>query len=513
MKKALFLLIMLCGVLARAADDQPDLATRLTERFMHQLSQTPDGQSGEPIAWYWAYSLGSIMQGCKNWPTDTWMAPTEKALHAMVAKMAKGPDGYMGFIGPYIYNQTLWADVHVGDSILIKPMLTFAEIVHDNPALKEKYGESAKKFIGIARRDLIEKWEKRGTFHVDGPFAGYREWNMYCNPDDIAGEWFADEAARHEGRPPMSIPFNKAMDMGVCMLQLYRITGEAPYREKAEKIFNRFKAGINRFDGACTWNYWEPIAPKDILDLNAPDYKILTHWVGTHAYRDYQAGELAHVVYAYNMGVTFTEDDMKRFVATNLRFMWNGDKENPKWVNSTSTLPGYKQAEPSKAYPTWAGCVWSALAPFDATIRDLSAKALPTDDIVAQTAFKKLCETPVSYVRTFRPDAKVEDFPWMSGIKESKGQMFAAAVPSVVGAGKTTVLFAKTDAPRSEARIYARPLAGGERALFTTIPKMGDGVQFAYEWDCTIDGKRTPGEYVIIWEYMGGERAYPLTIK
>ena len=506
--RKILLLSAICCSLAFTADDQPTLAKSVTDNFIRQVSNANDGgETGEQVAWNWNYTLSSLMQACKNWPTDTWLAPTEKALNMMADKMATGPDGYKGFIGPYIYDNNFWADCHVGDAILVKHLLAFAEIIHDNPDLKEKYGESAKRFVDIAKRDLIEKWEKRGTFFVDGPFAGYTEWNMFCNPGEL-DKWTANNNVRGEGATTPSIPFNKDMDMAVCMLQIHRITGEQIYRDNAQKIYDRFKASINRFDGAATWNYWEPTWPGDIVNLKNPNHKILAHWVDTHPFRPYQAGELHNVVYAYNMGVTFTDEDIKRFITTNLRFMWNGDKENPIWNNSNSTLPGIGQPEDGFSK---AGTVWTALAPFDSTIREISLNVLNESDIIPRTALEKL-PSP-AFERKFRPEAKVEDFAWMKDIKESKGQSFALVITSVVEPEKTTVIFSKSHAPRSEANIYARPLAGGERKLIKTIPNFGGSEQFAYEWDCMIDGKRTPGEYVIIWDYMDGERAFPVTLK
>ena len=89
----------------------------------------------------------------------------------------------------------------------------------------------------------------------------------------------------------------------------------------------------------------------------------IIHFVDTHPSRPYQHGELNNILLAYNMGVVYTDDDMRRFVKTNLTAMWNGDKENPQWSNSNSRLPGQRAGAPSQA-----GVLWSVLAPFDATI-------------------------------------------------------------------------------------------------------------------------------------------------
>ena len=419
----------------------------------------------------------------------------------MFDKMAEGPDGYKGFIGPYIYNKEYWCDVHVSDALLVGHALTFAMIVHNKPELKEKYKDSYDRFIAIARRDLIEKWEARGTFVVDGHFAGYSEWTMFCKPNDMKN-WFEQASARPNNAPAPSLPFNKALDMGYCMLQLYYLTSEVSYKERAEKIYNRVKAGMNRFDGGYTWNYWEPISPKDIIE-RAPGRWDLSHWVGTHPYRDYQLGEVSKIIFAYDFGVTFTDEDMKRLVHTNLKFMWNGKYgDEIAWANSDSKLPGYTQARPSEAYPTWAGTLWQPLRRFDATLSQLTNQRGRNRDFALQPD------------RQYAPDAKVEDFPWMKGIAESGGQTMAVVIPSVVPPGEKTMILSKSyNVERSPLEIYVRPLAGGERTLLTT-QQMGSSAQMFYRWDGTISGTRmTAGEYVIIWKFLGGERAYPVTLQ
>jgi len=499
-KLMLFAWIVFCTSVTFGAD-MAETAQRDTDRIIKMLEEHADGgASGEPIAWQWNWFLGPILEQCRENPTDIWLEPTEKVLNTLLDKMAVGPDGYKGFIGPYIYNtEEYWCDVHVSDAILLSHALSFAMVIHDHPELKEKYGKSAERFLATAKRDLIEKWNKRGTFIEDGPFGGYSEWNRFCKPNDMEN-WFELKTARPNDVPMPALPFNKAMDMAECMLQIYYITKEPEYKAQAEKVFNRAKAGMNPFQGGYTWNYWEPVAPRDIIAKENGRFD-LSHWVGTHPYRDYQEGEVRKIIFAYDMGVTYTESDIRRLVHTNLKFMWNGDREKPEWANSNSKLPGYQKAPPSTAYPTTAGTVWEALSRFDATVAYLAKKesSLPQD---AKDAFR----------RKYAPDALVEEFLWMQGIGESDGQMEAIVIPSVVPAGEKTMLLSKADTPRTPAEIYVRPLKGSEMTLLTTLSQ-GDGVQMYYSWDGKINGVRTPGEYVIIWKYRNGERAYPVTLK
>jgi hypothetical protein len=497
----LFLLSLSLSVAAQTE------AQRMTANLQQMMDKVPDGgPTGEQVGWNWNWYLSQIMEKCKATPTEDWLNPTEKLLNTMFDKMSEGPDGYKGFVGPYIYNEKeYWCDVHVSDAILCAHALTFCMLVHDKPELKEKYKKSYDRFIAIAKKDLIEKWDARKTYVEDGPFAGYHETSWYCKPNDMKN-WFEKASARPNDAPAPSLPFNKDLDMGYCMLQLYSLTGEATYKERAEKIYNRAKAGMNRFDGGYTWNYWEPTSPKDIIE-RSPGRWELSHWVGTHPYRDYQLGEVEKIIFAYDFGVTFTEEDMKRLVHTNLKFMWNGDKDKPEWANSDSKLPGYTKAAPSTAYPTTAGTIWKPLLRFDAS-HTIIQLANPNAELKPPL--------PPRFERKYAPNAKVEDFPWMKGIAESGGQTLAIAIPSVVPAGESTMILSKCyDVQRSPVEIYVRPL--GEpptvSATLLTTQQMGNSVQMFYRWDGTINGKRTPGEYVVIWKFLGGERAYPVTLK
>ena len=488
-------LLIVTVVPVSVSAQSPNAAKQLTDRILKMIEEVPDGgPTGEQVGWNWNWYLNQLMDQCRKTPTEEWLQPTERILNTMFDKMSEGYDGYKGFVGPFIYNENeYWCDVHVSDAILTGHALTFAMIIHDRPELQAQYGESCKRFIALARKDLIEKWDTRKTFVDDGPFGGYRDGTMYCKPGDMKN-WFELDSARTDNKAP-SLPFNKSLDMAYCMLQLYYLTGETPYKDQATKIYNRVKAGMNRFDGGYTWNYWEPVSPRDILET-APGRYDLTHWVGTHPYRDYQLGEVEKILFAYDMGVTFTGDDMQRLVNTNLKFMWNGDLDDPQWANSDSKLPGYVKAAPSTAYPTTAGTVWAPLARFDETIAKL-AKRSPSD----------------SWERKHAPDAQVDDFPWMRGIGESGGQTEAIVIPSVVPPGESTMILSKAySTERLPVEIYVRPIDGDTMTLLTT-QSMGNSVQLFYSWDGKIDGRRTPGEYLIFWKYRNGERAYPVTLQ
>ena len=61
--------------------------------------------------------------------------------------------------------------------------------------------------------------------------------------------------------------------------------------------------------------------------------------MNVHGGRPYNAGEIGQMVEAYNTGVVFDKTDIERFLNTNLKIMWNGDKAKPHFANSNWKLP------------------------------------------------------------------------------------------------------------------------------------------------------------------------------
>ena len=236
--------------------------------------------------------------------------------------MATDPDGYKGWIGVYGYDDNYWQDALVGDAILIEGILDFSVLVLEDNALKSKYGEKAQSYVEIAKRDFVEKWDKRGCWIDDDPYGGYIEFGKFLNKDNLK-EWIQ---APEESRIGISHPFNKQFDAARVCLRLYRITGDKFYRDRAEKIYFTAKSHFQYFDNHYCWNYYEPLYPGDV-DLEKKDTR---HGVWVHPWRSgYTAREVEDIAEAYHYGIVFDEQDIKRIINTNLNVMWNKDKVNP----------------------------------------------------------------------------------------------------------------------------------------------------------------------------------------
>jgi hypothetical protein len=318
---------------------------------------------GEQFCWVAHYYQPSFVQAYQAWKDPAWLDWTVKYDDFLVSKMQTGPDGYKGWIGPYEYDGKVWCDVHVGDALLAGGMLQFAEFVLQDDALRKKYGDAARRYVEIARRDVMEKWDKRGTYEQQGPYGAYRSWNRYGAPGELQN-WPERNEIDRSGLTP---PFNKQNEMAVVALRLYRITGEEHYRQRAEQIFSYQKSRMQLVDRHYVWNYWEPFSARDV-DTAAHKTR---HWVNVHPSRNYQEREVQQMAEAYHTGVVYTREDMERIVNTNLKVMWDGDDETPKFRNANATLPQPPGAAPRK---DTAGTLWTALADFSEDVRYLARR-------------------------------------------------------------------------------------------------------------------------------------------
>ena len=482
------------------------------EQHYRQVMKNPhlkvDGKvTGEGFCWHAAYSADSFVTAYQAWRDTAWLEQGVVYFDWLLGLMETAPDGYKGWIGPYGYDKSVWCDVHVGDAILFNPMLRLAEIVLADGALRETYGEAANRYVAAARKHLLEKWDARGTWREDGPYGAYVAWDQYMEPGDI-GQWKPFPAIKNS---TLSLPFNKQFDMGIAALRIYRITGEAPYREKVERIFRTMKARIQSFDDHYVWNYWEPLGAWDI----DPETDAMRHWVNVHPYRNYQAGEIHNIVEAYHSGIVFDRRDIEMMLNTNLKVMWNGDRDNPKWRNSNERGEWAPPPPPPKGWEGRAGTLWSGFIDFSQTVRDLYAPRLRPGRISHGYYHNVTAKEAPGFDRKHvRGDISVFDVPF----SECDCLIMAAALPSEIQRGTPAILICKS------------PASGGlEIALYTTDgvlkkvlytgdetggPSGHEGVTL-YRWDgVDPDGAETySGGYRIRWTRNGQYREFPVTIQ
>ncbi len=471
---------------------QPSADDLLQSRMRTPLLQDDDTITGEGQCWHAAYNMDNFMNDYRRTNDITYLDAAVKYYNALIKRMHTSPDGYKGWVGPYIYDKEFICDVHIGDAILINPMLDFSETVlkHDGLEIKNAYQNKANEYLQLAKKHLIEKWHERGTWHEDGPYGAYKAWDQYMTAGDLTA-WRPLPARRSN----LTLPFNKQNSMGIACLRIYRITGDERYRDEALKIFNYLKSRFCLYKNHYIWNYWEPFGEWDLKPGSTHE---LRHWVNVHPYRNYQAGEVHEIAEAYQSGITFDKTDIERIINTNINVMWIGDQENPKWRNSNYAVEVAALGEPSIKEPPGghfselAGTLWTGLADFSQTARELSGKAY---------------DSPVRFERKYDAlPVTVLDRPFNS----TKNFIMAAAMPSHFNAGETTNIVCQT---RVKGTIVIELYSADGKMKIAGIRKQDqeDNARILiHQWD-TDDIQ--PGEYLIRWTLNGEYREFPIHIN
>jgi hypothetical protein len=430
-------------------------------------------KQGEDFCWHGAYAIHDFLRFYRASGDTAWLDAGVSYYEFLLSRIATGPDGYKGWIGPYEYDNSVWCDAHVGDAILCNGMVAFAEVVLADPRLAAVYSAYAKKYVSLAGTHLFEKWDSRGTWEQDGPYGAYRSWNRYGPPGGV-GEWQRRDDINNSN---LAHPFNKQDDVAAVALKLYRITGDAKYRDRAQSIFAFQKSRFQLIDDRYVWNYWEPFGARDV-DLAAGKTR---HWVGVHPNRNYQEGEVANIVEAYHTGIVFDETDIRRILATNLKIMWNGSFDAPAFHNSNFGIPGIA---PNQI----AGCLWTALADFDETVRKLGKITLPY---------------PPGFNRRMLHGAPtVFDYPFSSCTELN----MVAALPAYADAATGTLL-ASGNLVRGATDVSLYTADGSRQLAAFHVTNRFD--RTFYQWTGAA-----PGSYRIRWTFNHGSyREAPVNLR
>jgi len=456
--------------------------------------------NGEGFCWNARFEMDKYIENYEITRNTEWLDAGVKFYDFLVSKMSTGPDGYKGWIGPYMYDKNYWIDSHVGDAILLSGMLDFSQMVLENKELEAKYKDKANQYLELAKRDLIEKNDKRGTWKEDGPIGAYISYEKYMEPGNLK-EWKYGKEVLKAG---LSHPFNKQGDMGMVCLSLYRITHDKFYRDRAEKIFLRMKRQLQFYDNHYEWNYWEPFGPWDI-DANK---KNPMHWVGINPFAHYQAREVMQMVDAYHTGIVFDEADIKRLINTQLNVMWNKDKINPGFIN-TNIAHGPQN-------PLWegkpVGALWTALLYFDQNIRDLyeaQLKGKPANSTEYLYFKNVICKNPPSFNRKYA--AEPVELPVVR-FNECKDIRMVGVIPNTIVKGSKVWIIDYSWKPGIlEVALYS----GNGKYKIREIFKGMKPTDNLIEWDGTDPQKKInlKGDYRIRWTLGNEYREFPITVK
>ncbi len=477
---------VLCAVLAFSGPLADALPT--AKEFREGAMRNPHlhESTGEQFCWNSRIAIGDILQGYKGTNDTAWLDEAITYFDFLESKLLKDPDGYPGWIGAGIYDKVKTGeqpefirDALVGDAILLEEFVSFSEIVHNNPTLKEKYGSQAEKYLELARLIGWEKWNKRGTYYRDA--AGYGSYHTHPKViNRTTGQW-KDETAM------VSDNLNKHSAMASVIMRMYRITGNEEYRVRAFEIFARLKNMFRHFpdDDRVSWNFWMPHGPYDVNGIR------VSSWIGVHPNRPgYQATEVSHMVEAYDTGIVFDRADIQRLVNAN-HYMMPANNSG-KWRSSDGSSD--------------AGTLWSSLVRFDPLIKKMYLAKLGENpkshkDQIALEYFSKVT-AKLDESRQLTPaNAKVSiyDFPPRPGAKlsatvvipnriELANDETTRLVSNIRGGGALTLDLIDKASGKNLGRIHEEEIPS---AGTITIPT----------WDGKIPGtdQKKPGTYLIRW--------------
>jgi len=252
-----------------------------------------------------------------------------------IRRAVKEPDGFIGWpkigaAGTDVDNlDSFNADSLLGEAMALRPLVLMSGEILRDPALAARYGDKAQSYLKLAR-SIFEKWDKRGAWRPSG--EGMISVVLPFGLDPQTGGWTEGYAERTSFGAGFSHPDNKANMVATWLLAMSDATGDAVYRERAEKWFRVMKSRMHVQEEGIfqIWNYWEPAGSWDYRY-----YVKKKHWVGVHPNPGYYAIDVEAIVDAYRHGVVFTRTDIDRLIGTALV----------------------------------TGRVWPALAPYDDTIR------------------------------------------------------------------------------------------------------------------------------------------------
>ena len=316
-----------------------------------------DREMGEEIGWLVSPFLNGFYYGYLATLDTKWLDLLVDWSDAWMKRGVQEPDGCIGW--PKAAGASTGAvpdfvtDNILGEAMGLAPAVGMAATVQKTPALKEKYGRKAREYLDLAERTFA-KWDARGAWRE------VKEGGLWVVPpfgiDPKTGQW--TEGYERRKTDGFSLPANKQNTVARWLIDLHEATGKAVYRERAEAWFRRMKACMRpRDEKYYVWNYWDPAGPWD----RKPDGS-LKHWVGVHPNGGYYALDMEGIVAAHERGLVFGKEDLERLIATNRDFMWNQKVEGAKFQR----IDG---GQPDDRWKNSPGVLWTALAPYDATLR------------------------------------------------------------------------------------------------------------------------------------------------
>ncbi len=318
-----------------------------------------DKETGEELGWRVSPFLNGFYYGFLATRDPRWIERLIDWTDSCLKRTVIEPDGLRGWPkgdGGGGESTEYRADSLLGEAMLLRPVVLAAAEIRKTPTLQAKFGHKASSYVKLAE-EVFQKWDSRDCWR-EVKAGGL--WVVPAFGVDLqSGGW----STGYEGRKAtgFSNPDNKQNHIARWLLAMYDVTGKVIYRDRAAQWFRLMKSRMTLHqDGKYfVWNYWEPAGPWDYKPDGSPK-----HWVGVHPNGGYYEIDVEGMVSAFEHGPVFTRGDIDRLIATNRDFMWNQQVLGAKFQRIDGGQPD----------PRWKdspGVLWSALVPYDPTLRKI----------------------------------------------------------------------------------------------------------------------------------------------
>ncbi len=247
----------------------------------------------------------------------------------------KGPEGRLGWWGKPIESlmNPATPDVKITEIQaafrMIGVLARFVEIIDRDPALAKQFAAERTEYLSLAENDLYKQWE--ANYSDLGDKGGVYRWLKEYTPK----------------KANLTLSHEKHSILVEAILNLYRVTGDKQYRERAEKLGTFLKSKMRDVDGHYVWNFWDVAGAWDVEDGKPRS------WVNVEPKGMWFAATARSASLLYHHGLVFDDADMRKIARTQMEVCWNGDLEKPVF-SSASGAKVEKERFIAPALAPWA---------------------------------------------------------------------------------------------------------------------------------------------------------------
>jgi hypothetical protein len=323
-------------ILEKFLEHAAGLPSSLTESYCASQTVQP-----EDIKWVVVPQIRMALVSYKLTADSQYLDIFVQVMDNLQASLTEGPDGYLGWYGKALdlfqSPENPDVDVIITSFGVADLIAQFVQIVQCDETLAATYAAQITDYLDLAENHLVPKWEARGNV-VDLATTGV----IFRTHEDLRVD-----------KGHLTQPHNKHSIILHGYANLYGATGKGAYMDRVVQVGTRYKQSLTLQDGHYEWDYWDPAGAWDVHPDEPTEWK---HWIGTEHTGGYYSLTLSQAVLLYHLGIVMTQEDLDRFLKTQLEVAWNSDVSAPEWHRVDGSAPG------SGEY------ISAALAPFSSLV-------------------------------------------------------------------------------------------------------------------------------------------------